>query len=427
MALKRLKYSEAGFQTGKKIWLPLSKSEAARVAVVDFLAGGDSHIKEWPDCDDTSELLAALAKLRDAMAENRNFLSIDLGSGGTTMRFFTALASVMDGMEIEENCSAQQMVRPIGPLTDALRGLGGEVRSTARTGYPPLLVRGGRLKGGRIDMPADVSSQFISAVMMVAPYCEEGVEIVLDGRPVSRPYIDMTAAVMRMYGAEVNIAERKIVVPAARYHSPEEVEIEADWSAASYFYELALLLPGKEIHIGKLTPSVLSVQGDSGCEDIYGFLGVETRRQNDGSVILCGDRRKIEMLASSDREIELDMEDMPDLVPSLAVGMCLAGIRYRFVGISHLQHKECNRILALQAELGKIGFDVESGGNSLLWKGGRLPMAESESISTYGDHRMAMAFAPAAARLGGIVIENPEVVGKSFPDYWECMEAVGIK
>lgn len=402
------------------VTLPLSKSMAARVAVVGWLAGTAAAVREWPDCDDVRHLLEALDTLN-----GKGFVRVDIGSGAAPMRFFMAVAAATEGVEVELDCSEQLRRRPIVPLVEALRSLGADIAYTGVQGYAPLLIRGRRLKGGSVEVPASVSSQFASALMMIGPVCRDGVEVKFAGRPVSLPYIEMTAQVMRMYGINPVIESGCIRVAPGRYTAPDDVTVEPDWSAASYFYARALLGQG-DIKIERLVAPLHSIQGDAVCEPLFRCLGVATEWLPDGGAVLHPDLAKTDALRRNAVEIDLDMGAAPDLVPALATALCGAGIPYRLHGIAHLNHKECNRIAALSEELARMGWLVEPGPASLQWRGRRCPAADNDPVLTYGDHRMAMAFAPLACRAPWITIAQPEVVAKSFPGFWQEMEKTGI-
>ncbi|MDE6682913.1 MAG: hypothetical protein K2J87_05755, partial [Muribaculaceae bacterium] len=403
-----------------------------------------SDIRNLPVCTDTIELSSAINSLLDAIPspsiriEDCNpepvCLNLNLGLGGTSLRFFTALASSIPATEMEIDCAAPLKKRPLAPLCEALNTAGARISYLGAPGYPPLFIKGIRMPGGKREISATISSQFISAMIMCAPYWKDGLRLKLTGdHPVSFPYIDMTMKMMQRAGAYVTIADdRKMISVENNPYNPgwiDSLTPEADWSAASYFYELALALPQRHIHISSLTAPDRSLQGDSKCAEIFNLLGVETKFNEDGSADLICDIEKRDAVAtlSMSTPIELDMSATPDLVPALAVGMCLAGIRFNITGISHLHLKESDRITALQIELGKVGYGLDAGEDFLSWKGGRTPVGENEAIDTYHDHRIAMAFAVAAVNLPYLYINDPQVIEKSFPDYFKILKKAGFK
>ena len=425
--------------------LPASKSMAARALIIAAFAGSRPEtIGNLPACTDTDELSAAINALLDVepqpgkrIAETDPdplCLHLNLGLGGTSLRFFTALAASLPAIEFEVDCAAPLKKRPLAPLCEALIASGARIKYLDQPGYPPLFIQGTHIPGGDRQISAAISSQFVSAMIMCAPYWKDGLRLHLTGdEAVSFPYIDMTVKMMQKAGAEVSIADDKRIIsvkplPYQKVRA-EALKPEADWSGASYFYELALALPDREIHISSLTPPSESLQGDSRCAEIFNLLGVHTEYNPDGSATLRCDRKLRDDVASLAKKhpLEFDMSETPDLVPALAVGLCLAGIRFNISGIAHLHLKESDRITALQIELGKIGYSLEAGKDFLAWTGGRTPVGENESIDTYHDHRIAMAFAVAAVALPYLSINNPEVTEKSFPDYFKILNEAGFK
>ncbi|MDE5869495.1 MAG: hypothetical protein K2H18_04610, partial [Muribaculaceae bacterium] len=279
--------------------------------------------------------------------------------------------------------------------------------------------------------------------IMCAPYWQKGLCLRLTGEhPVSLPYIEMTTGMMSRAGAHVTFdKENQTITVADTPYSPSLISAlapETDWSAASYFYELALILPEREIKIASLTPPSplpssplspsYSLQGDSRCGEIFSLFGVETEYHTDGSATLrCNLKVREEMSKlSKESPIVLDMSDTPDLVPALAVALCMADIHFNITGIGHLRHKESDRIAAIEIELSKIGYAVATDNDSMTWKGARTPVGENETIETYHDHRIAMAFAPAATQLPYLSILDPKVIDKSFPDYFNVLARIGF-
>lgn len=385
----------------RRVTLPGSKSIAARLLILDYINNRGGVREGLPDCDDTRYLAQAMEELYRTPFGGK----FDLGSGAASLRFFVALASSIEGFVGEIDTSPQLRRRPLAPLVDALRSVGAEITYLNNEGYPPLYIKGKKLWGGRIEVNGEVSSQFVSAILMASLLWEKPADIVVTGEQVSTPYIELT---------------RRLI------EGGEDYRLEADWSAAAFFYEVALLCPGKEIRIEGLTPPERSLQGDSGIVGLFNLLGVETRWLENGDAIVNGDASIIEKMKKMGTTLELNLGDMPDVVPALAVGMSLAGIRFRFINIGHLRHKESNRLEALKTELEKIGISVETTADTLEWNGARLPIAENEVIECRDDHRIAMAFAPAAAKLGYVVIRDPQCVDKSFPDYFRQLEKIGF-
>lgn len=426
------------------VTLPTSKSMAARAIIISAIVGKrPATIGDLPECTDTTELSAAVNSLLDLVpdpatrvsmaAPDPLCLSLNLGLGGTSLRFFTALAASVPACEFEIDCAAPLKKRPLAPLCEALNTAGGTIGYLENAGYPPLLIRGTHIEGGNREISAAISSQFVSAMIMCAPIWKKGLQLHLSGdHAVSVPYIDMTVRMMRKAGAEVSFNRKHNVITVAdRPYSlteASELKPEADWSAASYFYELALLLPDRKIEISSLTPPARSLQGDSACAEIFSRVGVVTTFHENGRATLCCDKAKLEEIVSETKEspIVLDMSDTPDLVPAIAVALCLSGIRFKIIGIGHLRHKESDRISAIEIELSKIGYALDTGDDCMSWTGRRTPTGENETIETYHDHRIAMAFAPAATMLPYLSILNPGVTEKSFPDYFSVLKTAGF-
>ncbi|MDE5684759.1 MAG: 3-phosphoshikimate 1-carboxyvinyltransferase [Muribaculaceae bacterium] len=387
--------------------LPLSKSINARAIVMAHLAGKS----EAPvDCADTQTLAAILgAPKLDG--------TVDVGPAGTAMRFLTALAAATPGTSCTLTGSERMLRRPIAPLVDALRELGADIAYEGKEGYPPLRVEGRRLSGGTIAIDASVSSQFISALMMVAPLMESPLEIELKGIVGSLPYIKMTAEMMRRRGVNTDVEPLRIWIDNSPYRKTDVDDAEPDWSAAAFWYEIAALSAGWVTLEGMRADSI---QGDSEEAALFEKLGVTTEFTDEGA----------ELSATPElfNSLDADMSGMPDAVPALAVTACMVGVPFRFSGVGALHHKECDRLESLAAELAKLGFplDIEAYGTVLAWDGRRLPVRELPVFDTYNDHRMAMALAPTAIFVPGIVVRDADVVGKSYPDFWKHLQEAGF-
>lgn len=384
-----------------EVRLPASKSISNRVLIINALADSDVPVENLADCDDTNSMLRVL---------NANGNRFDIGHAGTAMRFLTAFLSRIVGCwEITGSERMQQ--RPISVLVDALNRLGARIEYTGKPGCPPLRIHGSLLMGGEIEMPASVSSQYVSALMMIAPYMANGLKIRLTGKIVSRTYIEMTRQIMADFGAKVVFRESEIAIEPCPY-TPVAFRVESDWSAASYFYELLAISGEGEIRMPGLLQH--STQGDSGQVGVWERLGVTTRFEADGVIISAG-KPKVSVL-------EYDFVEMPDLVQSFAVACCVIGVPFRFTGVETLRIKETDRLKALSDELGKLGYVLKTEGDDVLSWSGECGQAGKPEIATYHDHRMAMAFAPAALKHPGMVIVDQEVVTKSFPKYWEELQ-----
>lgn len=420
--------------------MPASKSMALRVMIMNAVSrlcgGGTARIEGNQSGEDIEGLQNALDALFRIVNNGQSEPErIYIGEGGAPMRFFTALAAGCGGVDLELTGSARLNERPMAILIDALRHLGAEIVCLEREGFPPLGIHGVSDTASytkAIEMDGSVSSQYISALMMTAPMRKAGLRIRLTGgKIVSRPYLGMTGGLMTKFGVRPEVTHDKgnmeIHIPPRRPRAPEVVEIEADWSAASYFYELSSLLPGKKIEIASLSPKQRSFQGDAVCAEYFQYAGVVTTYNADGSATLCCDEKMQAYYRNELRPGEMivfDLGDTPDLAPALCVAYCLVGIPFLFSNVGHLRHKESDRIAALTAEMRKLGYLLESPNDELRWLGERTEAEKTPVIKTYNDHRMAMAFAPARLRYPDLVIEHPEVVGKSFPNYFEELDKI---
>ena len=396
-----------------RVVLPSSKSISNRALTISALAGCDGTVENVSDCDDTRVMQAWLKNRPD---------TIDIGAAGTAMRFSTALLAVSEGTHVITG-SERMKNRPIGVLVDALRQLGAQISYVEKEGFPPLRIEGNsQLRGGKVSLSGSVSSQYISALLMIGPMLKNGLILNLIDDIVSRPYIDMTLAVMRSYGAKAGWKDgRTIMVEPTRYQTSSYM-VESDWSAASYWYEMVALSADADAEI--LLPGLFaeSLQGDSRGAEVFERLGVSTEHRGE-EVVLRKNGMRVERL-------DVDFVEMPDLAQTFVVTCCLLRVPFHFTGLQSLKIKETDRIEALKRELAKLGFQIEDRNNSeLLWDGIRKksPVSPDEiAIDTYEDHRMAMAFAPVAMILGNIIINNPDVVSKSYPRFWDDLREAGF-
>jgi 3-phosphoshikimate 1-carboxyvinyltransferase len=386
--------------------LPASKSISNRALIINALAGSKSSLHNLSDANDT-QLMLRLVNSADSV--------IDVEDAGTTMRFLTAYFSIT-GQKKTMTGTDRMQERPIGILVNALRLLGAEIDYKEKDGYPPMEIKGfSRQKNDSVRIRGDVSSQFISALMMVSPILPHGLILELEGKVGSRPYIEMTASIMQHFGVTCDLYDDKVIIPVKPYH-PAEFTVESDWSAASYWFALTALADKAEILLPRLTLD--SLQGDHVVVDIMDGLGVKAELDHTGMLKLT--KKDIWKM------IKWDFTDCPDLAQTIAVVCAAKGIPGHFTGLESLRIKETDRIAALQNELQKIGANLVEE-NSTSWKlipSEKLPKAAS--FQTYKDHRMAMAFAPLVT-LMDVAIENPPVVRKSYPNYWNDLKSVGIQ
>ena len=459
--------------------LPTSKSLCARALVINHLCQLPVPLVGLSDCDDTQAILQGLEALRNSEDAP---LRVDIGAAGTAMRFLTALFAATPQLDVVITGSQRMKERPIGALVTALQAAGADISYVEKEGYPPLRIRGKQLEGGTLALPSNISSQYVSALLMIAPTMRRGLQLELVGKVASAPYIRMTMQVMKAFGVEVKWEKNIIsVVRGQRYtrtlsshcETTKETEstasytIECDWTAASYWYEIVALHPDKAARVFLRGLRETSEQGDAVCAKWFEALGVTTTFTAEGAILEKSTKspqvtRKCDNSTSEDNELSsqtddnfsesnedlpqttspssqadyfsckdapplwLDFAAAPDLAQTFVVTCALLSRPFHFKGLESLRIKETDRIAALIAELQKLGKHIEAIGEGEL-----LYTAQNDSspahpitIATYDDHRMALAFAPAALRFPQLSIEHPEVVAKSYPDYWEHLSEI---
>ena len=401
--------------TGKlngKIQLPASKSISNRALILKALSGSPYNIQNLSDCDDTRAMISAFS------SKNK---TIDIGAAGTAMRFLTAYLSVQDNGSRNIAGTERMKNRPIRILVEALRSLGAKIDYLEKEGFPPLHIEGSKLKGGTIDLDGNVSSQYVSALMMIAPVMSEGLTLRLKGDVISKPYIRMTLRMMKTFGVQVDWKEKILRIEPQNY-KPCTYTVEGDWSAASYWYEMALLKSGEsEIELLGLYKN--SIQGDAKVAELFEQLGVSTEFTDQGAILRSHPAKE----QKTTGVFEYDFVNEPDLAQTFVVACSLKNIPFRFIGLRSLKIKETDRIAALQNEMKKLGYIVrERNDNQLEWTSERIKFEPFPAIDVYEDHRMAMAFAPAAIVFGKIDVNDPSVVSKSYPRFWEDLKTVGF-
>ena len=389
------------------IQLPASKSISNRALILNALSLSTAPIKNLSDCEDTQVII-------DAFNSNTN--QFDIKAAGTAMRFLTAFLAGMDGNWIIGG-SKRMHERPIHPLVETLIALGADIEYIEKDGYPPLNIKGKKLKGGEVYLSGNISSQFISALLMVGPIMENGLIMHIENEIVSKPYIQLTIGLMAKYGVKVNWEGNTISVKHQKY-KPVEVTVESDWSAASYWYEIASLIPGSEITLKGLTKE--SLQGDSNVVNLFTDMGVTTEFESDGIIIRSIKKRTKKFFHNFVNE--------PDLVQTFAAACCFKNTHFLFSGIQSLKIKETDRVQAMINEFKKLGYVLKENEIGMLeWDGERCEPVVNPSIDTYDDHRMAMSFTPGAIALGSININDPHVVSKSYPQFWNDLKHAGFK
>ena len=467
--------------------LPTSKSLCARALVVNHLCEHPVHLEGLSDCDDTQTILQGLEALRNS---EDTPLRVDVGAAGTAMRFLTALFAATPQLDVVITGSQRMKERPISALVTALQAAGADISYVEKEGYPPLHIRGKQLEGGKIALPSNISSQYVSALLMIAPTMRDGLHLELVGKVASAPYIHMTMQVMKAFGVESKWENNLISIESRQRYSrslsprcgtTEETEqaasytIESDWSAASYWYEIVALHPDQTARVLLRGLREASEQGDAVCAKWFEALGVMTTFTAEGAILEKSTKSpqvtlECDTSTSEDNELSsqtdhnfcesneclsktdcrlsqatsnssqatchssqavhhsykdappllLDFTAAPDLAQTFVVTCALLSRPFHFKGLESLRIKETNRIAALMAELQKLGKHIEAIGEGELRYTAQddSPHAQAITIATYDDHRMALAFAPAALLFPQLSIEHPEVVAKSYPHYW---------
>jgi len=385
-----------------------SKSESNRLLILKSFYK-NLEIENLSDSDDSVVLSKHLKNLSN---------HIDIGHAGTAMRFLTAFLSIQNNKEFEITGSERMKQRPIKILVDALNSLGAEIRYKDKVGYPPLIIKGKKISGQKISLNAEISSQYISALILIAPFLDKGLSIHLEGTITSRPYLEMTLSILNKIGVSHEFTNNKITIEPLSEIDKTTINVESDWSSVSYFYSIVALSSQSELSIGKFYNS--SIQGDKELSKIYLKFGVETEFLDaQGRIIL----KKIKDFVLP-QKVSIDLTKHPDIAQTIAVTCFGLGINCDLFGLHTLKIKETDRLLALKIELEKLGADIEITNNSIHLSS-CSKINKNISIDTYNDHRMAMAFAPLAI-LVPLKINNPDVVSKSYKNFWSDLKAINF-
>jgi 3-phosphoshikimate 1-carboxyvinyltransferase len=384
-----------------------SKSETNRLLLLQALYP-KLILENTSNSDDSEVMLKALVSDEDV---------IDIHHAGTAMRFLTAYFALQENREVVLTGSTRMKERPIQILVEALQQLGADITYEENEGFPPIRIKGKKLTQSKVSLPANVSSQYISALLLIAPKLENGIELTLEGEITSIPYIKMTLALLNEMGVETSFVGNIISVKNfSLFPFPLSLRVESDWSSASYWYSImALSQIGTEITLSSYQQN--SLQGDSALAEIYKEFGVETVFEN--HTILLRKTRN-----SESETLNLDLNNSPDIAQTIAVTCFGLGIGCHLTGLHTLKIKETDRLIALQTELTKLGAMVTVTNESLILEPSSS-ILENVSVKTYQDHRMAMAFAPLALKVP-IVIEEAEVVSKSYPTFWDDLKSIGF-
>ena len=384
-----------------------SKSESNRLLILQ--AGFPNiSIENLSDSDDTAVLQKGLRVLKG---------TVDVHHAGTAMRFLTAYFAAKEGADVLLTGSQRMRERPIEILVNALRNLGADIEYAQNEGFPPLKIKGKNLQKNEVTIKADVSSQYISALMLIAPMLPTGLKISLEGKITSIPYIEMTLQLLKNAGVAGNFTGNSIEISSAESIEDVQMIVESDWSSASYFYSLVALSENLQITLGSFSEE--SLQGDAALAQLYNSLGVETVFNTSEKTISLS-KKSIELPDS----LLLNLANTPDLAQTIAVSCFGLGISCRLTGLHTLKIKETDRLLALKTELEKLGASVQIDSNSLNLEKS-LKINKGIAVVTYQHHRIAMAFAPLALKTE-ITINSAGVVSKSYPKFWEDIEKAGV-
>ncbi len=391
-----------------------SKSETNRLLLLQVLYP-KIKLENISKSDDSEVMSLALQNFQ---LSTSNFQLFDIHHAGTAMRFLTTFFAIQENKEVVLTGSSRMKERPIKILVEALQQLGAEISYEEKEGYPPLRINGKKLSKNKVSLPANVSSQYISALLLIAPKIENGLELKLEGEITSFPYIQMTLALLNEIGVKTSFVNNIISVQPTTYNlQPTTLTIESDWSSASYWYSIVALSEiGTQITLSNYKQN--SLQGDAVLVEIFKDFGVETMHQKNAIII---HKAKNCQLST----VNCQLNNSPDIAQTIAVTCFGLGIECHLTGLHTLKIKETDRLEALKTELTKLGAKISVRNESLHLKP-LTSINENIAIKTYQDHRMAMAFAPLALKTS-LIIENAEVVSKSYPDFWKDLKKVGFQ
>jgi 3-phosphoshikimate 1-carboxyvinyltransferase len=398
-----------------KVTITGSKSETNRLLLLQALYP-NLKIDNISNSDDSKVMIEAIEKLSTVNCQLST--EIDVHHAGTAMRFLTAFFAIQEGKEVLLTGSSRMKERPIKILVEALQQLGAEISYVENEGFPPIKIKGKKLTQNKVSLPANVSSQYISALLLIAPKLENGLELTLEGEITSVPYIKMTLVLLNEIGVKTSFENNKITVCHAELVSASKLTVESDWSSVSYWYSI-VALSEIETQITLSSYKKNSLQGDAALAEIYKDFGVETVFNENKTITIS----KVKNCQLS--TVNYQLNNCPDIAQTIAVTCFGLGIGCDLFGLHTLKIKETDRLEALKAELSKLGAAISVTDESLHLKPSTI-INENIAIKTYQDHRMAMAFAPLALRVP-ISIEEAEVVSKSYPDFWNDLKSVGFQ
>ena len=399
------------------ISLPASKSESNRALMIKAMCQEGILIQNLSDAEDT-QILNKCLRYIETCGFSGIPMVVDAKNAGTVYRFLTAYLAIRSGKWLLIG-SERMQERPIEQLVLALNQINADISYTDKKGYPPLLINGKKLKGGQLNLESGISSQYISSLLLIAPLLNNGLEIQLVGNLISRPYVQMTIRIMEHFGVKVEYTDRRIKIDHQTY-AKNVFTVSPDWSAASYWYEMAALSDEVDLFIPNLKEE--SMQGDRVLPEIFDQLGVNSEFTKEG-LNLKKQQQKVSYF-------EYDFVDCPDLAQAVIITCVGLGIEGSFKGLQSLRIKETDRIASLNNEISLFGFSLVEE-NPTLWslvkQAQDIRLLETHVAKTYDDHRMAMALAPLCLLSQKMIIEDPEVVKKSYPGFWKDLESVGFK
>jgi len=388
-----------------------SKSLSNRLLMVRAISGLDLHFKNLSDSDDTITLAKELG-----LVNGKTSSVIDVGHAGTDMRFLTAYLSGKKGQWTITGSERMQQ-RPIGELVNTLTGLGADIQYMNKDGFPPLRIDGKELNGGEVEIDGSVSSQFITALLLIAPTLQTGLTLKIKNESVSKPYIKMTIEVMNQFGVNAQQTDNIIKVPNSIYKKDGlNYYVESDWSSASYWYSFVALADEAKITLRNFNKS--SFQSDSIVQSIYEKLGVNTKWEATGITLTKNN--------SVISELNYDFLDCPDIAQTVAATCVGLGIKANLTGLQTLRIKETDRIVAMKNELERFGAAVQVSDNSIQINPASSPLTPTDEIKTYHDHRMAMSIAPLVTKCNTLAFDDEEVVNKSYAAFWDDLQEAGI-
>ena len=405
--MNSLKISGFNINSNNKIIISGSKSESNRVLILKYLFNTDIIIDNLSNSDDTKVLLKALENQTDI---------VYIHHAGTAMRFLTSLFAVSNRKNIILTGSDRMQQRPVGELVDSLRSLGADIIYEKEIGYPPLRFNGFNQTNKLIELRSDISSQFVSSLMLVAPYLNDGLQIKLVGNIFSKPYILLTCEIMKKFGFSCIFNKDEIKIKSNKKVSIKNYSVESDWSSASYLYSI-VALSGIELNLSSFKSN--SLQGDSKLSKLYENFGVKTFFKNDEIILKRSKSHRMKKF------IELDLIENPDLAQTIIVTSLGLSIHTKLTGLNTLKIKETDRLVALKNEISKFNTDVIIDDQSIEINNFPKVLPENIEIDTYHDHRMALAFSPLSV-LVKLVINDYGVISKSFPEYWTILQKLNF-